>query len=61
MTLKNKYHELNKWYFKSKLDHKKRKLTLNDDNEQEDTILEICIQRSLKSNLFIIYLFIVVF
>ena len=54
MILKNRYHALNKQCFESKLDYETEESTLSDDNEQEDAILKICIQRSLKSNLFII-------
>ena len=47
ITSKNRYHALNEQYFEFKLDHEKEKLTLNDDNDQKDITLEICIQRSL--------------
>ena len=54
IILKNKYHALNKRYFELELDHEEKELISSDDNEQENTILEICIQRSLELNLPII-------
>ena len=33
MTLKNKYHALNKRCFEFKLDHEEEKSTLNNDNK----------------------------
>ena len=59
ITSKNKYHALNKQCFEFEPDYKKKDSILNDDNKQENTILEICIQRSFELNLFIIDLFIV--
>ena len=59
MTSKNGYYALNKQCSESELDHEEKESILNDDNKQRDTTLEICIQRSLKSNLFKIDLFVV--
>ena len=59
MILKNKYHALNERCSESEFDHEEKKSTLNDDNEQENATLKICIQRSLESNLLIINLFVV--
>ena len=58
MSSKNKYHALNKRCSEFEFDHKKEKLTSSDNNEQKDTTLEICIQRSFELNLFIIDLFV---
>ena len=59
MTLKNKYHALNKRCSESELNHEEKKSTSSDNNKQENATLKICIQRSLKSNLLIINLFVV--
>ena len=59
MILKNKCHALNKRYSKSEFDHEKEKLTLNNDNEQGNATLEICIQRLFEPNLFLIDLFVI--
>ena len=43
MILKNKNHALNKQCSELDLDHKKEKSISNDNNEQGNMILEICI------------------
>ena len=58
MISKNKYHVLNKQYSEFQLDYKKEESILSDDNKYKDTACEICIQRSSKSNLSTIDLFV---